>query len=303
MKFYRYIIVILLVSSLGAKAQERVTTFGVQLKPIIPVQFFDAGKQEKSFQGIDYTNDPKLGMSLGMVIRIGITKSISLETGINYVRRSYDLTIAEPDSGFSGTSQFRILNYELPVQGLIYVQLNRNMFMNVSGGLSFNFYPTPLYTFSDYYSNAVARTNWMQTSLIANIGWEYRTESSGYFYFGASLHRPFQKIMTEYVEYTGEDGERSIIETFDLSGNYLIFKPGSPKYSLTAGSKDMFVDNRSLDHAIISLADDPSLLSDVENAVISPLAVKAPPNAKVLDPERALCTFANVTEASFPLVP
>lgn len=221
MKFYRLVIVVFLLSAFGTRAQERVTTFGVQLKPIIPLQFFDDGFQEQSIDGIDYMSDSKLGLSFGMVIRIGLTKSLSLETGINYLRRNYSLNINEPDSGFSSSSKFRLVNYEIPVQGLVYVRINRNMYMNVSGGVSFDLYPTPLFTSDIYYSNAVNRTGWLQPSLIANIGWEYRTESSGYFYFGASFHRPFQSIMTQYVTYYGESGNRFEEAEFDLSGNYI----------------------------------------------------------------------------------
>ena len=212
---------LLLLVGFNANAQERVTTFGFQLKPIIPIQFFDAGTQEQTVNNIEYINTPKLGMSFGMVIRMGFTKSLSLETGINVLRRNFDLTINDVDSNFSGTSQFRLLNYEIPVQGLVYVRLNRQMYMNVSGGLSFDIYPTPLFTSDTYFANAVNRNNWLQTSLIANVGWEYRTEKSGYFYFGASFHRPFQVIFREFVTYKGEAGNRREETTFDLTGNYI----------------------------------------------------------------------------------
>jgi hypothetical protein len=215
----------LLLTAFKSEAQERVTTFGVQLKPIIPVEFFSAGKQEVDNDGIIYVNQPKLGMSFGMVIRKGITKNISLETGLNFLQRNFDLTINDTDSSFSGTSDFRIVNYEIPVLCLVYVELSRKIFMNVAGGVSFDIYPTPLYVQDDYFTNAVNRTNWIQPSLLANVGWEYRTEKSGYFYLGASLHRSFNSaIFTEFVGYTSinDQGNRDVIDeaTFDVTGNY-----------------------------------------------------------------------------------
>jgi hypothetical protein len=218
-KYILYLLFSLFVKS--AFSQERVTTFGLQLKPIIPLQLFDAGKQVKIENNIEYINNPKPGLSFGMVIRQGFTKSLSLETGINFVRRNYDLTINDVDSSFKSESSFRLVNYEIPVLGLVYVQLNRNMFMNVAGGVSFDIYPTPLFTSDKHYSNAVNRNNWVQPSLLANVGWEYRTDKSGYFYFGASLHRPFSKIMKEFVTYKGRSGYRVEEATFDLTGNYL----------------------------------------------------------------------------------
>lgn len=211
--------IILASLSLNGFGQEKMNAFGIQLKPIIPLQLLDAGKQIESKNNIEYINNPKLGMSFGMVIRVGFTKSLSLETGINMLRRNYDLTINDLDSNFTSNSSFRITNYEIPVLGLVYVQLNRNMFMNVAGGISFDMYPTPLFTGDENYTNAIGRTNWLQTSLLANVGWEYRTEKSGYWYVGASFHRPFKQIMTEIITYKAFNRNEKI--GFDLKGNYL----------------------------------------------------------------------------------
>ena len=93
--------------------------------------------------------------------------------------------------------------------------------MNVAGGVSLDIYPTPLFVHDDYFTNAINRTNWIQPSLLANVGWEYRTEKNGYIYFGASLHRSFSNIFTEFVTYKGENASRLEEETFDLTGNYL----------------------------------------------------------------------------------
>ena len=70
-------------------SQEKVTTFGIQLKPIIPIEFFNAGKQEKLQNNIQYINQPKFGLSFGMVIRKGLTKSLSIETGLNFLKRNH----------------------------------------------------------------------------------------------------------------------------------------------------------------------------------------------------------------------
>jgi len=220
MKFKFFLYLLLCVATLNTSAQERVTTFGIQLKPIIPVEFFNAGKQEQRENGIEYLNQPKLGMSFGMVIRKGLTKNISIETGLNFLKRNFDLTINDPDSSFSGTSDFSIVNYEIPVLALVYVKLSRNIFMNVAGGVSFDIYPTPLFVSDTYFTNAVNRFHWVTPSLLANLGWEFRTEKSGYIYLGASLHRSFSTIFREYVTYFGEGGSRDEVVTFDLTGNY-----------------------------------------------------------------------------------
>ncbi len=176
MKFKLFLYIVLLLFALKSEAQERVTTFGIQLKPIIPTEFFNAGKQEVNNEGIQYLNEPKFGMSFGMVIRKGLTKNISLETGLNFLKRNFDLTINNPDSSLSGTSDFSIVNYEIPVLALVYVELSRSIFMNVAGGVSLDLYPTPLFVDGDYFTNAINRTNWIQPSLLAIVLREDRTK-------------------------------------------------------------------------------------------------------------------------------
>lgn len=218
--FYYFIGFIFLSLSFNLKAQEKVTTFGIQFKPIVPLNYIDGGKQAKEQNNISFEIDPKVGLSFGMVIRKGLTKNISLETGINYLRRNFSLSINDKDSAFSSNSKFRLVTYEIPVSGLVYVQLGREMFMNVSGGLSVDVYPTPLFV-SEYevFANAVNRKSWVQLSLIANVGWEYRTRKSGYWYVGFSFHRPFSSLMQSFVTY--EAYNRNEEARFDLSGNYL----------------------------------------------------------------------------------
>lgn len=212
------IILLYILSSNISFAQERVVTFGIQLKPIIPLGFFDTGAQNEVSNNVDFTLTPKTGLGFGMVIRKGFTKSLSFETGINSIRRNYDLTISDPDSNFTSTSSIKISNYEIPVLGLVYVQLGNNLFMNVSGGFSLDIYPTDIRTVGVNFSNDLIRYQWINTSLLANLGWEYRTEKNGYIYFGASLHRPFSPIFKEFVVYDGFSKNETV--NFDLSGNY-----------------------------------------------------------------------------------
>jgi len=209
---------LLLSGSTVCFSQERVTTVGIQVKPIIPLGFFKTGKQFNRQNNIEFELNPKLGMNFGMVIRKGFTKSLSIETGINYLQRNYDLAINDPDSNFTGTSSFKIVNYEIPLQGLVYVRLTDKMYMNVAGGISFDIYPSELLTFGEYFENNMVRSSWLQTSLLANVGWEYRTDKSGYFYFGASLHRPFSEIFRAFVAYDNLSHQEGAV--FNLSGNY-----------------------------------------------------------------------------------
>jgi hypothetical protein len=200
-------------------AQERVTTFGIQFKPIIPSELFNTGKQEIVQNNVAFTVTPQMGLSFGMVIRKGMTKNLSLESGINYLTRKFELTINDQDLNFNETSNFKLVNYEIPVSLLVYIRLTEFIYMNVSGGFSLDIYPSDLYTYSSNFQNDVLMYNWIRPSLIANIGWEYRTEKSGYFYLGASYHRPFSHMAKEIIWYNGNKRDERV--ELNLSGNYI----------------------------------------------------------------------------------
>lgn len=200
-------------------AQERVTTFGIQFKPIIPSELFNTGKQEITQNNVTFSVTPQTGLSFGMVIRKGFTKNLSLESGINYLTRKFELGINDQDLSFNETSKFKLVNYEIPVSLLVYIRLTSYIYMNVSGGISLDIYPSDLYTYSPNFQNDVFRYDWIRPSLIANIGWEYRTEKSGYIYLGASYHRPFSYMAKEVIWYNRNKRDERV--ELNLSGNYI----------------------------------------------------------------------------------
>ncbi|MCB9175083.1 MAG: outer membrane beta-barrel protein [Flavobacteriales bacterium] len=209
----------LLVCSHAFFAQERVTTFGVQFKPIITSELFNTGKQEIKQNNVTFGVEPLTGYSFGMVIRKGMTKNLSLESGINYLNRKFELSINDQDTNFLEKSKYNLVNYEIPISLLVYIRLSEYIFMNVSGGLALDIYPSDLYTYSENFQNDVLMYDWIRPSLIANIGWEYRTDKSGYIYLGASYHRPFSHMAKEVVLYNGNRRYEKV--ELNLSGNYI----------------------------------------------------------------------------------
>ncbi len=202
-------------------AQENVITAGFQFKPIFSSKFFNTGDESRQVNGIDFSVSPGSGYCLGMVIRKGFTPTLSLETGINYVRRNYKLNL-KVDSLPEVNSGFKIIGYEIPVQGLVFIQLSDNIFMDVALGLSLDFYPSDILTLGDYWGHSSDRNNWYSAGVLANVGWEYRTPKSGFFYLGASYHRPFEFIYRSFIRYPNS-GVTNTETSFDLQGNYLTF--------------------------------------------------------------------------------
>ena len=61
--------------------------------------------------------------------------------------------------------------------------------------------------------------SWLNVGLTANVGFEYRTTRAGYFYVGASYHRPFRAAYNSVLIYDWNNlSEEGALQ---LSGTYL----------------------------------------------------------------------------------
>jgi len=203
--------------SFSARAQERLTTVGIQVKPIFPVNFLGTGTQTTDLDSVKFDIGLKSGFSAGMLIRKGITDFIAIETGINYVKRTYQFHLS--DASYSVTSGYRIIGYEIPVSMLVYIRLGEQLFMNASMGASVDMYASNVEAFSDNYSVLTVRRSIFQPSIISNIGWEYRTEKAGFFYIGASFHRPFTYEFVSRIHYDRGSNSKEFYDS--MSGSYL----------------------------------------------------------------------------------
>ena len=205
-------------------SQQGVTTVGFQLKPIIPINYFGAGSISMSIEdtaAIEISS--KLGYCFGMVIRHGFTKSFSIETGINYTQRNYKLAGSSAFENSSDVADFGFVSYEIPVQGLIYIRLDKQLYMNASVGIGINFYASDVASkgeefFIDHYSE---RARWINFSFLSNLGLEFRTKEKGYFYIGASLNTPFNEVTATYLNYYYQDNNKVKFDPVFLNGNYL----------------------------------------------------------------------------------
>ena len=116
--------------------------FGFQYRPIIPMNAFGAGPV--SINGKDDIHNSvvsqNFGFSAGGVLRVGFSPRLAIETGINFTRRNYQTDYAVPDSSLTATTHLRNVSYDIPVNLLIYVKINEQLFINTSFGNSFVFF-------------------------------------------------------------------------------------------------------------------------------------------------------------------
>ena len=213
--FKYFVLLFLLFRSITSYSQENTFTVGFQYKPIFPSAFFSTGTKTIYQNEVDFSISQKVGYCAGMIIRRGITKQVSVETGINYTKRNFSLSII--DSTFTGKSVFTIISYEIPLQGMIFLRLADKLYMNTAFGATLDMYPSNIATNDTYFQHFSKRHGVFQSSVLANLGFEYRTTKSGYFYVGASYHLPFSYFYASSIKYTPR---QEIVRT-KLRGNYL----------------------------------------------------------------------------------
>jgi hypothetical protein len=181
--------------------------FGFQYRPLIPIDAFGAGPLFISGKDDVHnaTIKQKFSFSAGGVMRIGLTPRLAIETGINFTRRNYETEYFVPDSGLVAQTQIRNISYDLPLNLLIYVKINNTLYINASFGNSFLFFPlntaTQTNTLPHNFITETEKRRWIQMALNANTGIEFRTETNGIFYLGASFHRPFTPLYNVRTTY------------------------------------------------------------------------------------------------------
>lgn len=179
------------------------TQIGVQYKPIIPNRFI--GQNEQSFEylpapSFSGTFKQQFGYSAGIAIRYKVSKFFSFETAINFVKRNYIFNYVAVDSGLSTQSEVSFIGYDIPLNGLVYVQLSKTWFMNASAGLNIGFYPSSVESqnldanTSEIFKQITVPRRKTQLGLNINYGFEMRTDKSGTLYYGLSYLLPFKYI-------------------------------------------------------------------------------------------------------------
>lgn len=201
-------------------SQSNVTTVGIQYKPIFSTELVGEVNQTVENPTLRMELSLDRGHSFGMIIRKGLTKNLSLELGINQVTRRFSLGMDDLDSTYSENLEFKYINYELPIQGLVYTQLGERTWINSSVGLSINAFPTSVEKQGLYFSQGTKRNKKFLLAVVANVGFEYRTEKSGFFYLGTSFYNPFDQIgnTSGFYQPNQDTFERL---TMDMIGNYL----------------------------------------------------------------------------------
>ena len=217
------IIIILFCVCFSAKPQNNRTTFGLQYKPIIPAAYFNSSHINESSGDYDFNLIPKYSNSFGMVIRYKINRTFWLESGLNYIQRNFKLAATNNNIGLDDFTNFGMRSYELPIQLLTYVRASEYWHLNLAVGISHNVLASDVFSYAEdnqnYFQNTYRKSGGYR-ALLANVGMEYRTEAKGHYYFGTSLHRPWQAIARIYPDdKTNFNNDEKF--SLDMLGNFV----------------------------------------------------------------------------------
>ena len=214
-------------SQLGEKKELFPIHFGVQTKIILPSDFLGPVKTSLSNEGFNSNLTQKIGYSYGAIVRADYTKNITVECGINYVQRQFRAEMNYSDSvvNINDTNNLTFINYELPITGIVKIQLSKNIYSLVGLGPSFTFKPTNVALIDlpggkhlFYHSGSVKKFG---VDLNAQAGFELRTKKSGYFYIGGGVKVPTANLFNWGGKYGQQGSSESLIDFEKVNGAFL----------------------------------------------------------------------------------
>lgn len=201
MKYVIHILFIVTVfTANGQIGKQRVPSyFGLVVRPVFPTQFIGSSTTELNDGFFETTLQQRLGYGFGATVRAGLTKLLALETGINFTQRHFDLSSSVPDSNSFIRDTLTFIEYDIPLNALFYVQLSERFYANVALGGTITYKPTDIATLNQpggphTFTHAGVTRRKVGFDLNANLGFEFRTEKSGFFYLGGSARVPFAPL-------------------------------------------------------------------------------------------------------------
>ena len=208
-----------------AGGQKRLTTFGFQLKTIIPQNPLVRDNTNISNGDIRIEINPSSGIGFGMVVRRNFNERWGFETGMHTVVRRFSFDQTKIDSGWLLRRPFQINAFEVPVLGMINAQLGEEWFLSGSAGGLLNIlgsevgFDTEFEESLTVYNLIFLRRTRIVPAFMINLGGEYRNRKSGIFYLGFTYQRPFYTLYRARNTYL-LDGEFTDLD-FDILGDYL----------------------------------------------------------------------------------
>lgn len=232
----RYIFTLLFCLPLFLKAQSynklgQANYFGFHYRTVLPMTQMQSGMQTFSDSVLKTNITPNTGYTFGGLIRYGITELISIETGLYYNQRNFNITATRLDSALTVEQRLRFVQFEVPIQGLIAIKLSKKIYANAALGGSILYKPSSVAT----YINPYDKHEFRQVGLVdindkigfdlrASVGFEYRDKKMGVFYLGGTAFIQLQPAFTFLSKYQYVTFKQLAVGNVAASGFGLDFK-------------------------------------------------------------------------------
>lgn len=201
-------------------------TFGAEFRALVPVSFFNVDSvvlgTSNATVDSNYSATARYtgGFGFGGVLRAKLTPFWNIETGLYYTRRTYEYDISDNIGPFSDVASVRSIGYEIPLKALVYIQMADKVFANVALGVSADFFASDVEVRHPDYVAIIFKRQFARFAALGNIGVEYRTDSDGYFYIGATIHQVFGNPMFAQMIYLRDGVPPGYVRTGNVDLGY-----------------------------------------------------------------------------------
>jgi hypothetical protein len=198
--------------------------FGIQYKPLMAANFIGTSKMTLKDSSFESTFNQTLGYSIGGIVRVQLGKNIAIETGINQIKRNYNVNYISLDSNKTASKSLSFTSFDIPINTLFFVKMTEKIFLNTSLGPSIVFNPSNVASQIAYNKYTIFKAEGRRKSIFsaelnANLGFEYRTKKSGFYYIGTSARIPFAAIFNVATMY--ETNGTKHVQYGSINGTYL----------------------------------------------------------------------------------
>lgn len=207
----------------GDDRREPVTvTAGIELRGLVPLSFFtmDSVVLREPGNQFEAVYRYKGGFGFGGVVRVKLSNFWNIETGLYYTRRRFEYEVRDATVDFKESTEIRIIGYEVPIKGLVYIRMGKQIYMNVALGVSADFFASDVMDIERNYNVQAFKLNWIRGAVLGAVGVEFRTDEDGSFYVGGGIHQAFGDIFSTQVNYFRDNTPPAYFSNGVLDGNY-----------------------------------------------------------------------------------
>ena len=208
--------------SQASKKSKFPMSFAINARVLIPSDFVGSKSTFLSNEPFQSTVTQKNGYSFGGILRTSFSDFFSLETGIYFNQRHFDLNMSVLDSGITAQNNMTFISYEIPIQGRIFIKLSKTIFSSVSLGVSPNYKPSNVQVVtlaggSHGFSHTGFSESKMGVDLNTEFGFERRDKKNGTIYFGAGAKIPLNNLFDVIGQYANQGNKYTDVKSVRAS--------------------------------------------------------------------------------------